>query len=92
MSESCNSKYAGSFLVAIQVGQYEVHAADHETFKDANGLRQIKCPKCDAHYTIGYAMHYPAGNLFEALAEQLQRVLLTDHSNYRSHQLAIPLT
>ncbi len=92
MTESYDSKYEGSFLVAIQVNQRKIHAPDHDTFKDANGPREVKCAKCDAHYTIGFDMHYSAGNSFEALAEQLQRVLLTDHNNYRAHQLAIPLT
>src|ERR1700675_771164 len=74
MNESYKSEYGGRFLVAVQEKQREIHAPNHYTFEDGNGPRLLKCAKCDALYSIGYDKHYPPGNSFEALAEQLQKV------------------
>jgi hypothetical protein len=96
MTNLYKTAYSGTYFVAIKVNQDppgQVHAPDHESFKNEKGPLHTKCPNpnCDAYYSIGHGKRNPPNKTFEMLAEQLRAILMHDHSNFRSHELAIPL-
>ncbi len=89
--KSYKNKYLELDSVAIMQEQAEIHAPEHEHFKDSNGdVREVKCPQCPASYSIGYPrFHGPGDEPFEALAERLRKFLANDHEINARHRPAI---
>jgi hypothetical protein len=90
MVEPYKKEHSGSFLVAVKVSQKpedQIHAPSHIYFGDENGPLNVKCPKCEDSYSIGYEQHYSPNESFETLSKNLIRQLVADHSNGRKHKL-----
>jgi hypothetical protein len=89
-------QFTGSILAAVRINQKlkdQFDTRKYETFTDSSGAPgEVKCPKCPARYLIGHKREYSARESFEKLKNQLEKILLVDHANYRSHGNAIPLT
>jgi hypothetical protein len=89
-------QFTQSILVAIRINQRpedQIYARKYETFTDSSGAPgEVKCPECPARYLIGHKKEYSARESFEKLKNQLEKILLVDHANHRSHGNAIPLT
>jgi hypothetical protein len=83
--------------VAIRTKQdppHTIHAPDHDTFTDGeNKPLEVKCPECEAVYSLGFNRIYGPDKSFKVLSEELMNILRSDHRQLRqaAHQSAIPL-